>query len=262
MKVQRAAGFFEKFYDPEYQASKDIKVTEDTQEGEFKLYMGGIPNSMNEEEVRKLCESFGMLKYFNLGKDHATGQTKGFCFFEYQDSRAFEKALKGLNGLEIGDRKLRVQKATAQEPRVKNKDREPSNATGSFLGSFPNILDEYVQAMITIPISAFTPSSVIQLLNLVSVQDLMDEQVYTEVLKDVTDECSKYGLVDKVEIPRPDDRGFCCPAVGKVFVKYHYLTEAKIARYKLNGRSYRKRTVIASFYSEERFLAKDYLLKG
>jgi hypothetical protein len=39
------------------------------------------------------------------------------------------------------------------------------------------------------------------------------------------------------------------------------LLEAKTARYKLNGRTYKRRTVIASFYSEEKFAGKEYLIK-
>ena len=35
-----------------------------------RLFMGGIPFQMQEEEVRKMCESFGKLKSFNLIKDN------------------------------------------------------------------------------------------------------------------------------------------------------------------------------------------------
>lgn len=35
-------------------------------EGENELYMGGIPTTMSETQVRQLCESFGMLKKFLL----------------------------------------------------------------------------------------------------------------------------------------------------------------------------------------------------
>lgn len=31
--------------------------------------MGGLPTYLSEENVRKLCETYGMLKYFNLVKD-------------------------------------------------------------------------------------------------------------------------------------------------------------------------------------------------
>ena len=71
--------------------------------------MGGIPFTMPESEVREMCESFGRLKSFNLIKDNIDQtQNKGYAFFEFQDVRAAEKAIKGLNNLEIMDKKLKV----------------------------------------------------------------------------------------------------------------------------------------------------------
>ena len=63
-------------------------------------------------------------------------------------------------------------------------------------------------------------------------------------------------------IPRPDlSTGNMGPNVGKVFVKFSFLIPAKKARWHINGRLYNKKTVIASFYNEEKFNKKDYLLK-
>jgi RNA recognition motif-containing protein len=74
--------------------------------------MGGIPFQMQEDEVRSLCESFGKLKSFNLIKDNTqVGINKGYAFFEYQDERAIDKAIKALNQLEIKDKRLKVQRA-------------------------------------------------------------------------------------------------------------------------------------------------------
>jgi RNA recognition motif-containing protein len=40
------------------------------------------------------------------------GVNKGYAFFEYQDERAIDKAIKGLNQLEIKDKRLKVQMAS------------------------------------------------------------------------------------------------------------------------------------------------------
>jgi splicing factor U2AF subunit len=67
--------------------------------------------------------------------------------------------------------------------------------------------------------------------------------------------------VDKIIIPRPDGKcGYSPPSVGKAFVKFMYIIHAKKARYHLSGRVYNKRTVIASFYPEEKFNLKEYLV--
>jgi len=54
---------------------------------------------LQEEEVRKICESFGILRYFNLIKEKIGEEivSRGYCFFEYQDPKVSEKAVEGLN---------------------------------------------------------------------------------------------------------------------------------------------------------------------
>jgi splicing factor U2AF 65 kDa subunit len=66
----------------------------------------------------------------------------------------------------------------------------------------------------------------------------------------------------QIEIPRPDlETGLVGPCVGKVFVKFEFLIPAKKCRHYINGRVYNKKTVVASFYNEEKFSLKEYLLK-
>ena len=42
----------------------------------FKLFVGGIPSYLNEEQVMELLKAFGELKSFNLVKDISTGISK------------------------------------------------------------------------------------------------------------------------------------------------------------------------------------------
>lgn len=79
---------------------------------DHRIFMGGIPFQMQEDEVRELCESFGKLRSFNLIKDASqVGMNKGYAFFEYQDERAAEKAIRALNNFELKDKRLKVQRA-------------------------------------------------------------------------------------------------------------------------------------------------------
>ena len=76
--------------------------------------MGGLPTYLKDIDVRKLCETFGTLKYFNLVKDNSGTEpvSKGYSFFEYTDPSVTDKAVKALNGLPCGERKLKVQRAS------------------------------------------------------------------------------------------------------------------------------------------------------
>lgn len=57
--------------------------------------MGGLPTYLKSNDVKKLCESFGTLKFFNLVCEGAGvhAVSKGYCFFEYVDPKSAENAL-------------------------------------------------------------------------------------------------------------------------------------------------------------------------
>lgn len=59
------------------------------------------------------------------------------------------------------------------------------------------------------------PTEVLCLMNMVLPEELLDDEEYEEIVEDVRDECSKYGLVKSIEIPRPVD-GVEVPGCGKV----------------------------------------------
>jgi len=267
LQIKKVKGFFNKIYDAEA-AGVDLfgnfSTGGKTEEG--KLYIGGIPLYLKEDDIRKICEAFGFLKFFNCVKDHE-GNHKGYCFIEYLDPKATEKALKGLEGLEIGDKKLRVQRATAlnNTPKIPAAQSvasgaKPTNAGGSFLMGFPNISDLNVQSMLNTPISSKTPSRVIQILNVCTPEDLLEDDFYNDLMEDMKEETSKFGNTEEVNIPRPDlTTGIIGPSVGKVFVKYVSLISAKQARHRLAGRSYNKRTIVTAFYPEDKYDSQEYL---
>lgn len=47
-----------------------------------KVFLGGLPNYLNEDQVKELLTSFGQLRAFNLVKDSATGLSKGNYDFD------------------------------------------------------------------------------------------------------------------------------------------------------------------------------------
>ncbi|XP_063054876.1 U2 small nuclear RNA auxiliary factor 2a isoform X3 [Engraulis encrasicolus] len=81
-----------------------------------KLFIGGLPNYLNDDQVKELLTSFGPLKAFNLVKDSATGLSKGYAFCEYVDvnvsDQVGDQAIAGLNGMQLGEKKLLVQRAS------------------------------------------------------------------------------------------------------------------------------------------------------
>ena len=61
-----------------------------------KVFLGGLPNYLNEDQVKELLTSFGQLRAFNLVKDSATGLSKGYAFCEYVDVSITDQAIAGI----------------------------------------------------------------------------------------------------------------------------------------------------------------------
>jgi len=76
-----------------------------------RLLMTGLPNNIEEKEVKKILESYGQIKYFNLiNKKNNDEISYTLCFFEYEFPQNTYKALKGLNNMTIGEKQLKVQR--------------------------------------------------------------------------------------------------------------------------------------------------------
>ena len=75
------------------------------------LYVGNIPHSATEGELRAAFEVYGAVERVSVVSDRDSGQSRGFAFVEMTDGEAAEKAIAGLNGSEMGGRALKVNEA-------------------------------------------------------------------------------------------------------------------------------------------------------
>jgi RNA recognition motif-containing protein len=76
-----------------------------------KLYVGNIPFSVTEDDLRALFERHGGVGSVNVITDRETGRPRGFAFVEMNDADAAEAAIRALDGSEMGGRTLRVNEA-------------------------------------------------------------------------------------------------------------------------------------------------------
>jgi RNA recognition motif-containing protein len=72
-----------------------------------KIYVGNLPFSATEAELRELFGQYGTVESVNLITDRETGRPRGFGFVEMGDSEA-DAAISALDGQEFGGRTLRV----------------------------------------------------------------------------------------------------------------------------------------------------------
>jgi len=86
------------------------------------LYVGNLPHSTTETELRTLFQPHGDIERVSLVTDRDTGRSRGFAFVEMADAGEADKAITALNGTEFGGRTLTINEAKpkAERPRGGN----------------------------------------------------------------------------------------------------------------------------------------------
>ena len=79
-----------------------------------KIYVGNLPFSANEGELRQLFEQHGTVTSVALINDRETGRPRGFGFVEMPSADA-AGAIAALNGKDMGGRPLRINEAQERE---------------------------------------------------------------------------------------------------------------------------------------------------
>ncbi|HET7370757.1 MAG TPA: RNA-binding protein [Gammaproteobacteria bacterium] len=80
------------------------------------IYVGNLPFSASEDEVRQQFEAFGAVHSVKMISDRETGRPRGFGFVE-MDQDAANSAIQALNGKDMGGRPMRVNEAQERAPR-------------------------------------------------------------------------------------------------------------------------------------------------
>ena len=80
------------------------------------LYVGNLPWSATEDEVRSLFANHGNVSSVKLVSDRETGRARGFGFVEMDDADV-STAIEALDGISFGGRTLRVNEAQPKAPR-------------------------------------------------------------------------------------------------------------------------------------------------
>jgi len=76
-----------------------------------KIYIGNLPFSSTEDELRAIFERHGDVESVNVITDRDTGRPRGFAFVEMGEASAADDAIRALDGSELGGRNIRVNEA-------------------------------------------------------------------------------------------------------------------------------------------------------
>ena len=98
------------------------------------------------------------------------------------------------------------------------------------------------------------PTEVLCLLNMVTVEELAEDEEYEDIVADIKEECEKYGEVRSIEIPRPtqgmnQDIG----GLGKIYVEFGEIQQCMDCSNALAGRKFSQRVVMTMYYDPDKY---------
>jgi len=184
-------------------------VSTNVSDSPHKIFIGGLPTHLNENDVKKLLSMFGQLRSFNLVRDAFTGQSKGFGFCEYSDPEVTDDACKSLNGMSITDKTLIVQRASVN-PKNQTTFIPQGSIVNQAAANMLNLSCPAAQLLANAVKNATPePTKILVLMNIINTVEFPGdrvEQEFDELVEDINEECSTYGNIRTLLIPRNPKR--------------------------------------------------------
>ena len=94
---------------------------------------------------------------------------------------------------------------------------------------------------------------VVELQNMLTNDDLANEEEYNDILEDTKEECGQFGQLLNVYIPKAGEAG-----VTKIYLEYASTDDSSKAIRGLEGRTFDGRRVQATYFDETKFLNKEF----
>lgn len=102
----------------------------------FKLFVGGLPFSTTDDELRELFATVGEVESARVVTDRETGRSKGFGFVEMSNDADGKAAVEKLNNSDFGGRTIKVDEARPREDRPRREFSGGGDRQGGNGGSF------------------------------------------------------------------------------------------------------------------------------
>lgn len=81
------------------------------------IFVGNLPFSATEDEVRNLFDAFGEVQRVTIMTDRDTGKSRGYAFVDMPVDTEAAEAVAGLQGQRMGGRQLNVDEARPRRSR-------------------------------------------------------------------------------------------------------------------------------------------------
>jgi RNA recognition motif-containing protein len=87
------------------------------------IYVGNLPYSVTEEDLRETFSEFGEILSVTIISDKFSGQSKGFGFVEMPNNSEADAAIKALNETSLKGRNIKVNQAKPKGDRPQRRPR-------------------------------------------------------------------------------------------------------------------------------------------
>jgi RNA recognition motif-containing protein len=81
------------------------------------IYVGNISRTANEQDLKDAFAAFGEVSSASIIKDKFSGESRGFGFVEMPNKEEADKAIAGLNGVDLKGRPLTANEARPRTDR-------------------------------------------------------------------------------------------------------------------------------------------------
>lgn len=98
---------------------------------ESKVYVGNLPFSVTQEELKKIFSEFGDITEATVISDKFSGRSKGFGFVTFAKKEDAKKAVSEMNEKEFQGRNLKVSEAKPMDPDRPRPPRRNFNSNNS-----------------------------------------------------------------------------------------------------------------------------------
>lgn len=82
----------------------------------MKLYLGNLPFSASDEDIREAFSAYGTIEDLFIPLDRETNRPRGFAFITLADDDLARKAIEEMDGADLQGRNLRVNEAEERRP--------------------------------------------------------------------------------------------------------------------------------------------------
>lgn len=241
----------------------------------LRLYIGQIPESVKDEDLRPVFEAFGEIDFFDIQRD-SSGLSKGYGYVQFSNENDGRNALEALNGLKIAGRAIKVGVVDAGTDGSQAGELEETengglalNATGRLqlmqrlgrgaaMPSFPGLATLLSGAAqpapkkqaprVPAPVVRVQPSTCLVIKNMFDPKKETDPNFDVEIKSDVQEEGSKFGTIVHLYVDKESQ--------GCVYMRYKELEGSKKLITAFNGRWFGGRQISADYVPDTVYVLK------